>query len=65
MLVSSQAGYLPIGTITKIGDYELNKASDIFIDKEDILYIADTTNARGNSMHITRRVDFRCRRRKS
>lgn len=46
MLVSSQAGYLPIGTITKIGDYELNKASDIFIDKEDILYIADTANAR-------------------
>ncbi|AUS95391.1 hypothetical protein CDQ84_15110 [Clostridium thermosuccinogenes] len=45
-LVSSQDGYLPLNTITKVGDYEFNKALDIFIDDDDILYIADTGNGR-------------------
>jgi len=45
-LVSSQDGYLPAGAITKVGETELKKPSDIFIDNDDYLYISDTGNGR-------------------
>ncbi|WZL78946.1 YIP1 family protein [Eubacteriales bacterium mix99] len=45
-LVSSQDGYLPQNAITKLGGKELKKPGDIFIDGKNMLYIADTGNAR-------------------
>lgn len=41
--VRTQDAYLPHRTITNL---QLNKPDDIFIDKEDYLYIADTGNMR-------------------
>lgn len=45
-LVSSQDGYLPQYSITKVGEYEFKNAADLFIDKNDMMYIADTGNGR-------------------
>lgn len=45
-LVRTVDGYLPKALWDKIGDSGLSKPSDLFITKDDILYIADTGNKR-------------------
>lgn len=45
-IIRTQDAYRPIGSIEKIGDYELKSPSDIHIDAEDQIYIADTGNHR-------------------
>ena len=43
-LVETQDAYESILKIKIIGDHEFNKPSDIFIDDEDYVYVADTGN---------------------
>ena len=44
--VETQTAYTPLGAITKVGDLEFSKASDIVISKNNKLYICDTGNKR-------------------
>lgn len=44
--VETQTAYEPVGSIAKIGDLTLSKAAEMFITKDDVLYIADTGNRR-------------------
>lgn len=45
-LVSTQDAYLPISMTNALGDLILNAPEDIFIDKDDNIFIADTGNKR-------------------
>ena len=43
-LVETQDAYESVLKLKNLGDYTFNKPSDIFIDQEDYIYIADTNN---------------------
>ena len=45
-LVYSQTGYIPDGTFAEFNDKQLKRPADIFIDENDIMYIADEGNDR-------------------
>jgi tetratricopeptide (TPR) repeat protein len=44
--VRTQDAYLPYASIEKIGDLQLSSPSDLYIDSNDRLYVADTGNKR-------------------
>jgi len=45
-LVSTQDAYLPLSITTDLGGETLSGPSDITVDKNDIIYVADTGNSR-------------------
>ena len=45
-LVETQNAYQSVNKIKQIGEYTLDKPSDIYIDQDDYLYICDTGNKR-------------------
>ena len=42
--ILTQDSYMPIESIEALGDLAFSNPSDIYIDKEDTIYIADTDN---------------------
>lgn len=51
--IRTQDAYTPAGSIERIGDLELKEPSDLFVDRDGRLYVADTGNGRIVAMDLS------------